>query len=245
MGFENRRSIRIRTNIRVCFWPAGQADGEAAWGQVINLSETGLALSSPLPLPGDGRPLVEFCVDGRRRPLQVAAQVVHVDPDPSAPAHWVLRLRFVDLEGEERLLLRRFIFQVADPKLAAQTGWGAAYFTAGSGLETKYRGLSPAEHQQGLEDHRYLKIKEIVFLRKFQDLLERSLGSRAPENFRLLGSRLLQEGAFAWLELNLPQGHLHLLASVLWGRQEDEEKAELGLRVTAVQRDEAVKVERA
>jgi hypothetical protein len=66
-----------------------------------------------------------------------------------------------------------------------------------------------------------------------------------PGNFKVLGSRALPENGCAWLELNVGGGHLHLLAKVLWCLQEADEKAEAGLSVLAIHKDEAMKVEKA
>jgi hypothetical protein len=247
MGFENRRSIRIKTSIRLCYWPDSQATGSPRWGQVVNLSETGMALSVSLPLPIGHSILMEFSLQGRKLPLLVPAKVIHCDEAEKPAEGDVLRVQFQALSSDDRLALRQYIIQVADPKLASQTGWGHAYFKGApspSGIEVKYRILSEAEQKQSLEDHAFLAQKEMVYLKKFQAYLEATLGSKAPADLRLMGSRALKENGYAWMELNLGHEHLHLLAKVLWSRASDGEKHEVGLQVAAFQRDEALKVEK-
>ncbi|HTB33786.1 MAG TPA: PilZ domain-containing protein [bacterium] len=244
MGFENRKSIRIKTKLNVFVWPEGAPEGKGGLGEVLNLSETGLATHGALfAAPGD-RLRLEFSLDSRKAPLKLAAKVVHSDAPTDGQAGRILRVQFLDVSPEDRLLLRQTIIQFADPKLAAQTGWGKVYFSAGQGIETKYRILSQAEQQQALGDRSYLSAKELIYLKKVQGFLEESLGSRTPGNFKLLGSRALAENGYAWMELNLPTGHLHLLAKVLWCKQEGEEKAEAGLSVLAIHKDEAMKLEK-
>jgi hypothetical protein len=244
MGFENRKSMRVKTGISLCFWPQHGAEGPSHWGQVSNLSETGLAMAASAALAPGSEMLLEFSLDGRGQPLRVPARVVHCEAGPSPDRPHMLRVQFLRVAGEERMLIRRFILQVADPKLAAQTGWGHAYFPGCPAIEAKYRELSPAERQQSLEDRSYLAMKEIGYLFKFQAYLESALGAKLPSNFRLLGSRPLKAASSAWLELNFEGGHLHLLASVLWGDALQGEKAESGMAVAAIHREEALKIEK-
>jgi hypothetical protein len=244
MGFENRKSIRIKTKLNVFVWPGGAQEGQGTLGEVLNLSETGLATHCPL-LAVKGDPLrLEFSLDSRKAPLTLSAKVVHSDPPPDGQTGRILRVQFMELEPGDRLLLRQTIILFADPKLAAQTGWGKVYFSAGQGIETKYRILTQSEQQQALADRSYLSSKELIYLKKFQVFLEDSLGSKIPGNFKLLGSRALAENGYAWMELNLASGHLHLLAKVLWCQQDSEEKAEAGLSVVAIHKDEAMRIEK-
>jgi len=244
MGFENRKSIRIKTKLNVYVWPQGAPEGKGSLGEVLNLSETGMATHCGL-YAAVGDPLrLEVSLDSRKAPLTLAARVVHSDAPADGQTGRVLRVQFLDVSAEDRLLLRQTIIQFADPKLAAQTGWGKVYFEAGQGIETKYRILSQAEQQQALNDRSYLSAKELIYLKKFQGFLEEALGGKTPGNFKLLGSRSLAENGYAWMELNLPTGHLHLLAKVLWCKKEGEEKAEAGLSVLAIHKDEAMKVEK-
>jgi hypothetical protein len=244
MGFENRKSIRIKTKLNIFFWPQDTHEGQGTLGEVLNLSETGLAMHCAAgPAPGEGLQL-EFSLDSRKAPLRVKAKVVHNEPAPTGQTGRVLRVQFLDVDSADRLLLRQTILQFADPKLAAQTGWGKSYFDAGQGIETKYRILAQSEQQQALADRSYLSAKELIYLKKVQDFLEQALGSKTPSNFKLLGSRALVENGYAWLELNLDSGHLHLLAKVLWCKQEEEEKAEAGLSVLAIHKDEALRMEK-
>jgi hypothetical protein len=245
MGFENRRSLRVRTNLRLCYWPNPEVEGDGRWAQALNLSETGLALGGALPLPLGHTVKLEFSLSGRKQPLQVPATVIHCDAAEREEDGYTLRLQFQALANADRLALRLYILQVADPKLAAQTGWGPLQITGGlGGIDTKYRLLSEAEQRQALQDRAFLPVKEMVFLRKFQAHLEAVLGRKDPQDLRLLGSRALKENGYAWMELNLEHGHLHLLAKVLWCRTEGEERHEAGLSVVAFQREEALKQEK-
>ncbi|HXC63152.1 MAG TPA: PilZ domain-containing protein [bacterium] len=244
MGFENRKSIRIKTKLNVFAWPEDAPEGKGSLGEVLNLSETGLATHCGLFAAKGDLLRLEFSLDSRKAPLKLRAQVVHSDPPADGQSGRVLRVQFLDVEAGDRLTLRQTIILFADPKLAAQTGWGKVYFSAGQGIETKYRILSQAEQQQALTDRSYLSAKELIYLKKFQAFLEEALGSKTPGNFKLLGSRALAENGYAWLELNLASGHLHLLAKVLWCKKEGEEKAEAGLSVLAIHKDEAMKVEK-
>jgi hypothetical protein len=59
-----------------------------------------------------------------------------------------------------------------------------------------------------------------------------------------MGSKRLKEKSWAWLELTLPEGDLHILAETIWSEQDPGEKAVCGLSVTAYQKEEAMRIEK-
>jgi hypothetical protein len=132
---------------------------------------------------------------------------------------------------------------VADPKLAAMTGFGNAYFSGRPAIDLKYRELTPAEHQRIAEEKSFISMKEVSYLKAFQTHLEQHLGARAPENFRLAGTRALKDQSMVWLDLNLEAGTLRALAKTLWSKDEGENK-ESGLSLTGFRKEDAVKLQK-
>jgi hypothetical protein len=244
MGFENRKSKRVTTGISLCFWPGEAAKGQVCWGQVANLSETGLAMASASELPRHSTLLLELSVSGRAQPLRMPARVVRCEAAGPGHKRFLLRVHFSQLARPELLLLRRYILQVSDPKLALMTGWGHARFSGHSHIEARYRQSDSDELRQCLQHRSYLSMKELGYLFKFQAYLKSALGSRLPENFKVLGSRALVSGSCAWVELTLGQETLQLMANVLWGDTKKGDEAESGLCVAAIRKAEALKIEK-
>lgn len=244
MGFEQRLHRRIPVAIHVNYWLDGDTSQAAEWGETVNLSESGLALYSPKPVAKGGRILLECIMPGQTQSLRLEAEVVHCELSKNGDGQWHLRVRFTQMHREELQPLRRYVQQIADPKAAAATGWGKAYFPGLEAMSAQYREVSLAESKRLLDERSFLAAKEIIFLRRFQEFVELSLGTKTPSSFRLLGSRGLKEQLPVWVELMMPLGRLHLLATTVWSRQEPDEAAESGLQVLAFQKDEALRLDK-
>lgn len=241
MGFEHRRDVRIKVGFHLYHWPEGSPAGPGAGGQADNLSVSGMAFYTASPLERLQALRIEAVL--ATGPLRLGAQVQRCEPQ--ADGRWLVRVRFTAMDGDSRLRLRQHVLQVHDPKLAAATGWGKAYFVDQRVYEAEYRELPPGLPEKWLAERLYLDAKGLVYLRNMQAYLEGALGARLPGAFKLLGSRPLKEGATAWLELRLPGGELHLLARVLWLEEEAGQKPILGLQPSAYHKDEALRLEKA
>jgi hypothetical protein len=240
MGFENRKSIRVKLDGSLYFWPDGNVDGPGVWGRTSNVSATGLAFhSAQAGLTGD-TVLLELTLPGQKAHLRLPAKVVHCERDLAGERHYQWRVNFAQLEDEARHQVRLYVLEVAEP----DAGWGRAYFPGHQAVDIKYKELPAADREQWLKNRDYLSMKELVYLKNFQDLLEHAAGSRIPESLKVAGSRILKDGADVWMELDLPMGHLHFLGKVLWSRQDPGEKAETGLQLIAFHKEEALKLEK-
>jgi hypothetical protein len=239
MGFENRKSTRIKLDTPVCYW-VDAVPGESLWGQALNLSETGLAFHATRALDPGVELAVELSLAGQSQPLRVPAKVVHCGRGAGPEAGYLVRVTFAGLVLEERNRLRRHILQVAEPSL----GWGKTYFPGRQAIEVIYRELGLSEHKLWLEKRDYLSLREVGYLKQFQGHLEQTLGSKSPESLRLLGTRGLRVHAEVWLELGLPEGRLHFLAKVLWCNVESDGRSESGLSLVAFHKEEALYLEK-
>jgi hypothetical protein len=244
MGFENRKSARVQTNIHIYFWADGSTAGAGIWGQALNLSETGLAFLCDKLVDVGETILLEFSVPGHKKPLRIFAQVVHAQQHSGGDRRIHLRVTFLNLEYQERQLIRHFVLQLSDPKLAAVSGWGTADFQGVDPVQAAYRELSADEQKKWLEDRTFISLKEATYLKKFQAFLEFHLGNKAPETFKLTGSRGLKEHGGVWVELNLAGGQIQVLGKVLWCRQEQDEVAQSGLTLLAFQKSKAIELEK-
>jgi hypothetical protein len=244
MGFENRKHSRVKAEFNICFWPAGEGQGPPSWGHVANFSESGLAFHSAQALPKGESVLVEFSPSAKEQPMRLFAQVVYCEREDAPERRYQMRIHFLNLQVEERQLLRHFVLQVADPKLAAALGWGRALFGGLPAIACSYRELQAHELRHWMDSKAYFSAKELGFLKKYQAHLEAALGSRSPSNFRLLGSKPLKVHSVAWFELELGGHRLHLLGETLWCSEEQATKFEAGLSVVAYHKDEAIKAEK-
>jgi hypothetical protein len=245
MGFEHRKSLRVKTVTTLYFWSQAEVQGEGGglWGTIVDLSVSGLAFYTKAALQ-KGQPLtLELTLPGEARSLRLAAKVVLCEAEGEGGSRLV-RSQFTALMGEERQRLMQAILVVSDPPLAAASGWGKAYFPDLPAMELRYREMPPGLMEKWLADRSYLDIKGLIYLKHFQDHLERMLGNRGPGAFRLLGSRPLKEGAAVWIELALPMGQLHCVAQALWSKQDAGERAECGLQLRAFQKEEAMRLEK-
>lgn len=240
MGFENRKSLRVPLFADIYFWVGQAPEGKGTWGHCSNVSATGLAFQSAQGVGEGERLLIELGLPEQSRHLQLAAQVVFCAPDQGVAGRWQIRVSFLNLESEDRHLIRLYVLQLAEPGM----GWGRAYFPGMPAIDTKYRELAASDAQQWLQQRAYLSIKEVGYLKKFQASLEHFFGVTGAENFKLAGSRPLKEHSDAWIEFDLPDGQWHFLAKTLWCRQEKGEKAECGLGLAAFHKDEALKIEK-
>jgi hypothetical protein len=239
MGFENRKSTRVKLDSPVCYWLDG-APSPSLWGQAINLSETGLAFHGGQALEPGAELAVELSLAGQGQALKLPAKVVHCHREAAGEARYQVRVSFAGLENEDRNRLRRHILQVAEPSL----GWGKTYFPGKQAIEVVYRELAAAEQKLWLEKRDYLSLREVGYLKQYQGHLEQALGSKAPESFRLLGTKPLKAHAEVWLELETAEGRLHFLAKVLWCHGEPDGRAESGLSLVAFHKEEALYLER-
>lgn len=244
MGFENRKAVRVKAVFDLSFWADGISRGIGSWGQGINISETGLAFNCPENIPKGKIIIVEFASSARRRPIRVSSQVVYCAKEDTGKRQYQLRVQFVNLEAEERMLIRLHILQAADPKRAAFTGLGHAFFPGGSPFDCTYREMDPDERVKSIEAKLFFSVKELNYLRKFQDFLELNVGSRKPEGFRLLGSRALKNHSDVWVEFEFTNLRLHLIAETMWCSPDKDSKSEAGLIIVAYHKEEAFKLEK-
>ena len=237
MGFENRKSVRVKLEAQIYVWPSAVAEGPGIWGRTINLSATGLAFHCATALNKGETLLIELSLPDSSAPIRLTATVVFRE---AAQDGFQVRLNFIEIDSEARHLIRLYVLQVAEPGV----GWGRAYFPSQQAIDVKYRELSATDRTQWLAERQYLSMKEIAYVKLFQLALEQSLGLKVPDTLKLVGSRMIKEQADVWMELDLGHGTLHFLARVLWCRQEKGQKAELGLSLTAFHKDEAMKLEK-
>ena len=238
MGFENRKSARVNTSFNLFFWTGGVTTGLGHWGLAINLSETGMAFVTQKDVPKGEMVLMEMTLPGRHKPTRLFAVVMHSNPASAGQVQ--LRVKFENLETEERHLLNQHVLEVADPKLASVTGWGKALFTGADFVEARYRALDAAAEK----DKAFITWKEVSYLKNFQLFLELFLGAKLPSSFKLVGTRPMKDQAAAWVELNLEAGQLHVMARVLWCSHDPGDKAEMGMSMLGVRKDEAVRLEK-
>lgn len=241
MGFENRKSLRVALESQVYFWLGDQATGSGIWGQTLNLSATGLALRCGRALDKDARVVMELSLPGLGKALHVTAKVVHCALEGAFEKPYHVRIVYEDLDPDVRQSIRLYVLQVAEPG----SGWGRAYFEGRPPIDLKYKELAASDRVEWLEKKLFLSMKEIGYLKKYQALLEDRLGSKAPESFKLLGSRPLKEQCDVWMELDMPSGQLHFIGKTLWCTHEKGEKAQCGVALVAFHKDEAMKVEKA
>jgi len=243
VGFEQRQHRRVPLNIHLRYWTDASGLGPGSLVQSLNVSESGLAFRTPQPLEQGQALALAFSVPGSDGDLRVASRVVRCERSEADAGGWQARVQFLDQSRQVLLPIRRYVLQLSDPKLAASTGWGQAYFPGLPPMESEYRSLPAQLHQQWLKDGSFLPARQLGELSGFQDFIELALGSREPANFRLLGSRPLEEKGAVWLELLLPLGRLHLLAATLWCRPEAGKRAECGLQIQAYRKDEALRLD--
>jgi hypothetical protein len=237
MGFENRRSVRVKLEVQVYFWPEGKA---GVWGRTSNISATGLAFHSQYQgIKGETLTL-ELSLPGQKEHLHLSGTVVHCERDLAGERHWQWRVNFDQLDGEDRHRVRLYVLQVSEPEV----GWGRGHFPGKVVVDLKYKEASAAEREQWMQKRDFLALKELNYLKNFQDLLEHATGNRVPDSLKVAGSRSLKVGVDVWMELELPLGYLHFLGKVLWSQQEPGQAAEMGLQVTAFHKEEAMKLEK-
>jgi hypothetical protein len=243
MGFENRKAHRVKATFDLNYWD-GEARGIGSWGQGLNVSESGLAFRCPQQIPKGKIIVLEFSSAGRRRPIRVSSQVVYSEKDDTGEKRFQIRVQFVNLEAEERILIRLHVLQVSDPSRASFTGWGHVNLPDRPQADCTYREMAPDEKRSMIEKKLYFSKKEVGFLKKFQGFLELKFGSRNPDGFKLEGSKLLRNHADVWFELDLSGSRLHLLAETMWSSQEKDSKAEAGLIISAYHKEDAFALEK-
>lgn len=245
MGFENRKSKRVSVSFDIYFWPEDALKGIGHWGQVINLSESGMAFyADHAALKGDILRL-EFGTASRAQPVRLNARVVYSELEEGKTRRRQLRVQFEDLSSDDRLLLKQHVLHVSNPALSAKTGWGKAYFPGAPPCSSHWRELSADEHLQLMQRKEFISARELVYLKKFQAFLQLSLGNPNPQNFRLLGTRPVRGHSVAWVELELESGFLHVLGESIWAQEEEKGRAESGCSVVGYHKEEAVKIEKA
>jgi hypothetical protein len=243
MGFEHRKAVRVQAAFPLYFWVGEEEQGAGLWGQAVNLSESGMAFTCEQALAKGASVLLELSLPERGGTVKVLGELLRSDRAEKGTG-LTHRIRFKRMDGASRQRLEQHVLAVADPKLAAATGWGKAYFVDQRIYAVKYRELPAGLKDKWLAERSYLSAKELVYLKAFQSFLEQHLGARLPGAFKILGSRPLKEGATAWLELELKAGVLHCLADGLWSEQEQGERAMLGLQCSAFQKEEALRLEK-
>lgn len=242
MGFEHRKDTRVKAEFRFFYWFGSDATGPSLPAEADNLSVSGMAFACGQLLPKDQALMLELSLPGQAGQQRLQALVLR--SEALAPGRVLVRVRFTAMDGDTRLALRQHVLQVSDPKLAAATGWGKAYFLDQRHYQVEYRELPPGLAQKWLDEHEYLSGKGLIYLKGFQGFLEAHLGARQPGPFKLMGARPLREKAAVWLEIDLPDGSLHALADVLWIQQDPGEKAIMGLQFTAYHKEEALRIEK-
>ena len=240
MGFENRKSVRVKLDAQVYFWLGDTEAGPGLWGHTKNLSATGLAFNCGQAGVVGQAVLLELSLPGQQAAVRLLGHIVHCGREASASGQFEWRVNFEKLEGDERQQVRQYVLEVAEPG----TGWGRAYFEGVAATDVKFKEMAVADREQWLLKRQYLSFKELGYLKQYQNLIEHVLGSRNPERLKILGSRPLKEGSDVWIELDLPMGHLHFLAKTLWCRHEPGEKVESGLQLIAFHKDEAMKLDK-
>ncbi len=242
MGFEHRQSVRVKADFHVFYWQGIDGLGSAQGGQAVNLSVSGMAFTAGRELARGQELVLELSPSGQGGPLKLRAQVQRCET--AGPGTWLLRVQFTAMDGDSHIRLRQHVLGASDPKLAAATGWGKAYFLDQRHFEAEYRELPAGLMQKWLDEREYLAAKGLVYLKQFQAYLEAYLGARIPGAFKLLGSRPLKPKRVAWMELKLPEGQLHLLAGSLWCEHETGQKAIVGLQPLAYLKEEALRIEK-
>lgn len=241
MGFEHRKDTRVKAEFRFFYWLGLDASGPSFAADADNLSVGGLAFVCGQLLPKDQMIYLECTPPGLSQ-LRLRAQVLR--SELKAPGEALIRVQFTTMDGDTLMALRRHVLVVSDPKLAAATGWGKAYFVDQRHYQAEYRELPPGLAQKWLDEREYLAAKGIIYLKGFQEFLEQYIGVKQPGAFKVMGSRPLKDKTWVWLELDLPEGDMHILAETLWCEQEPGEKAIIGLTVTAYQKEEAMRIEK-
>jgi hypothetical protein len=241
MGFEHRMDTRVKAGFRFFSWLGPEAAGAPIACEGDNISVGGIAFTCPQILPKDQQLYMEFTLPGEGRQLRLRALVIRSEPKGSEA---LVRVQFSLMDGDSHLSIRRYVLAVSDPTLAAATGWGKAYFVDQRHYPCEYRELPNALVSQWLERREYLDAKGLIYLKGFQVFLSNWFGTAQPGAFKMLGSRPLREKAWAWLELELPEGDLHVLAQSLWCEVEPGEKAKMGLQITAYHKEEAMRIEK-
>lgn len=242
MGFEHRQDTRVKASFRFFYWLGLEQSGPAFAAEADNLSVGGLAYACEQLLPKDQAVYMELSLPGQSGPLRLRALVLR--SEVVAPGKVLVRVQFSAMDGDTHLALRRHVLQESDPKLAAATGWGKAYFLDQRHYQVEYRELPPSLAQKWLDEREYLAAKGLIYLKGFQQFLELYFGERQPGAFKILGSRPLKEKVWVWIEIRLPEGDLQILAEALWCEQEPGEKAICGLQVSAYQKEEAMRIEK-
>lgn len=240
MGFENRKSVRVKLDARVYFWLGGRSDGPGLWGHTQNLSATGLAFHCDESAPKGEAVLMELRLPEQKEVLHLNGRVVHCSRGAEGERAFQWRVNFDKLDEEVRSLIRIYVLSLAEPG----TGWGRAYFPGQAPMDLKYKELPAADREQWLQKRAYLSMKELTYLKNYQSMLQHALGAGLLEGLKVLGSRPLKTGSDVWMEVDLPLGQLHFIAQALWCRQEPGQKAESGLQLTAFHKDEAMKLEK-
>lgn len=241
MGFEHRKSVRIKADFHLFFWLGEDAQGPSLGGQAENLSETGVAFRCERPFEREQPLMLELSLPDKGGPLRVLGSVLRCEEHQGSV---LVRVRFTQMDGDSQLRLEQHVLLVSDPKLAAATGWGKAYFEEQRRFRVRYRELPAGLREKWLDDRSYLDVKGLIYLRAFRAFLESALGEALPKPFKVLGSRAVQERSIAWLELRLPEGALHLLAEALWCQAEPGESAIVGLLPVAFHKEEALRIEK-
>lgn len=232
---------RVKAGFRFYAWMGPEAAGAPIACEAENISVGGIAFVSPRPFAKDQQLYMEFSLPGEPQQLRLRALVIRCEPKGTEV---LVRVQFSLMDGDSHLSIRRYVLSVSDPALAAATGWGKAYFLDQRHYGAEYRELPAALKDQWLERREYLDAKGLIYLKGFQVFLNNWFGTAQPGPFKLLGSRPLKEKAWAWLELELPEGDLHVLAQSLWCEVEPGEKAKMGLQITAYHKEEAMRIEK-
>jgi hypothetical protein len=242
MGFENRKEVRAKADFHFFYWLGYEATGPTFGAEAANLSMGGLGFWCGEGLPPGQTLMVEMSLPGQPGHVRLRAQVLRTEA-PQA-GRCLVHCQFTAMDGDTRLALRRYILQVSDPRLAAATGWGKAYFQDQRHFEVEYRELPAELARHWLEAREYLDAKGLIYLKGFQAFLEAQVGAPQPGAFKLLGTRSVKEKSALWLEVRLSEGPLLMLAETLWCTQDPGEKAVIGLVPRAYQKEMALRIEK-
>ncbi len=237
MGFENRKSIRVKLDAKLYFWLGTRTDGPGLWGHAKNISATGLAFDCDDRADKGDEVVLELRLPKQPEAMLVRGKVVHCE---RVGSDYQWRVNFGKLEEEPRHQIRLYVLELAEPG----SGWAHAYFPGKPAMDLKYKEMPAGEKEQWLQRRAYLSMKELLYVKNFQALLQHALGEQYQEGLKIVGTRALKDGSDVWLELDLPLGQLHFLAKTLWCRQEAGSKPESGLQLTAFHKDEGMKLEK-
>lgn len=240
MGFEHRKSIRVKLETKLFFWLGDRAEGQGRWGQALNVSSTGVAFHCPHFAPKGAGVVMELQLPNQKNALTARGSIVHCERAKAGDEEFQWRVNFNQLEEEVRQAIRLYVLELAEPG----TGMGRAYLPGKAPVDLKYKEMPVSDREQWLKNRAYLSMKELTYLKNYQSMLQHALGAGLAEGLKILGSRPLRTGSDVWIEVDLPLGQLHFIAQTLWCKQDPGEKAESGLQLTAFHKDEAMKLEK-